>query len=229
MFLQMALFHSFLWLSNIPLWDFPGGTVVKSPSAKAGDVGDSSSFPGSLGQEDSPGGGNGSALQYSCLENRMDRGAWQATVHRVAKSRPRVVTALQCCVSFCCTTKWIGHMYTSIPSSLSRLPPPRHPAPPAPCYILGHHRALSITVSWELCMLNSNGTFSVFLAHPAVCCAVGYVEDLLRVSEGLAYRTPGCSEAPRAVYTSSLIPGSWPGVLFDITFLNFLKQTLHEP
>ena len=35
----------------------------------------------SLGQEDSPGGGNGNLLQYSCLENSMDREAWQATVH----------------------------------------------------------------------------------------------------------------------------------------------------
>ena len=41
----------------------------------------------SLGQEHSPGEGNGSPLQYSCLENPMDRGAWQATVHGVAKSR----------------------------------------------------------------------------------------------------------------------------------------------
>ena len=41
----------------------------------------------SLGQEDRlPGEGNGNLLQYSCLENPMDRGAWQATVHRVAKS-----------------------------------------------------------------------------------------------------------------------------------------------
>ena len=79
--------------------------MVKSPSAKAGEVGDSSSFPRSLGQEDSPGGGNGNAFQYSFLENCMDRGAWQATVHRVTKSHTRVVTALQCCVSFCCITK----------------------------------------------------------------------------------------------------------------------------
>ena len=39
----------------------------------------------SLGQEDSPGEGNGNPLQYSCLENPTDRGAWQATVHGVAK------------------------------------------------------------------------------------------------------------------------------------------------
>ena len=44
----------------------------------------------SLGQEDSPGEGNGNPLQYSCLENPMDRGAWQATVHRVTKSRTRL-------------------------------------------------------------------------------------------------------------------------------------------
>ena len=55
--------------------DFPGGSVGKNLPARAGDV---SSIPG-LGR--SLGGGNGNALQYSCLGNPMDRGAWQATVH----------------------------------------------------------------------------------------------------------------------------------------------------
>ena len=59
---------------------FPGGSVVKHPPANAGDTG---SIPG-LGR--SPGAGNGSPLQYSCLENSMDRGAWQATVHGITKS-----------------------------------------------------------------------------------------------------------------------------------------------
>ena len=58
---------------------FPGGSVVKNPPANAGDVG---SFPGS-GR--SPGERNGSPLQYSCLGNSIDRGAWQAAVHGVAK------------------------------------------------------------------------------------------------------------------------------------------------
>ena len=53
----------------------PGGSVVKNPAAKAGDVG---SIPG-LGR--SSGEGNGNPLQYSCLENPMDRGAWQAEAH----------------------------------------------------------------------------------------------------------------------------------------------------
>ena len=44
----------------------------------------------SLGREDSPGEGNGHPLQYSCLENSMERGAWQATVHEVAKSWTRL-------------------------------------------------------------------------------------------------------------------------------------------
>ena len=44
----------------------------------------------SLGKEDSPGGGNGYPLWYSCLENSMNRGAWQATTHRVAKSWTRL-------------------------------------------------------------------------------------------------------------------------------------------
>ena len=57
--------------------------MVKNPPADAGDLGDSSPIPG-WGR--SPGGGNGNLLQYSCLENLMDTGAWQATVHGVAES-----------------------------------------------------------------------------------------------------------------------------------------------
>ena len=63
---------------------FPGGSVVKNLPANAGETGDVLLC---LGQEDSLGGGNGNPLQYSCLENPMDRGAWQATVHRVTKSQ----------------------------------------------------------------------------------------------------------------------------------------------
>ena len=58
--------------------------VVKNPPAHSGDITDPGLIPG-LGR--SPGGGHGNPLQYSCLENPMDRGAWRATVHRVAKSR----------------------------------------------------------------------------------------------------------------------------------------------
>ena len=58
--------------------------MVKNPPASAGDVRDTGSIPGS-GR--SPGGGRSNPLQYSCLENSTDRGAWRATVHRVAKSR----------------------------------------------------------------------------------------------------------------------------------------------
>ena len=66
---------------------FPSGSVVKAPLASAGDAGDKGLIPG-LGS--SPGGGNGSPLQYSCLENSMDRGAWWATVHGVTKNRTRL-------------------------------------------------------------------------------------------------------------------------------------------
>ena len=57
--------------------------VVKNRPASAGDTRDASSVPGS-GR--SPGVGNGNPLQYSCLENSMDRGSWKATVHGVAKN-----------------------------------------------------------------------------------------------------------------------------------------------
>ena len=69
---------------------FPGGSMVEKPPANAGDAGDVSLIPGS-GR--SPGGGNGNPLQYSCLGNPMDRGAWWATVHGVTKSQTRLSTA----------------------------------------------------------------------------------------------------------------------------------------
>ena len=58
--------------------------VVKNLPANAGDIRDASSIPG-LGR--TPGEENGNPLQYSCLENSMDRGAWQATIHGVTRSQ----------------------------------------------------------------------------------------------------------------------------------------------
>ena len=63
---------------------FPGGSVVKNLLANAGDV---DSIPD---LRRSPGEGNGNPLQYSCLRNPMDRGAWWAVVHGVAKSRTQL-------------------------------------------------------------------------------------------------------------------------------------------
>ena len=65
-------------------WGFPGSSDGKVSAYNAGDLG---SIPGS-GR--SPGEGNGNPLQYSCLENPMDQGAWWATIHGVAKSRTRL-------------------------------------------------------------------------------------------------------------------------------------------
>ena len=74
----------------LPWAGLPGGTNgKKNLPANAGDMREVGSIPG-LGR--SPGGGHGSPLQYSCLENPMERGAWQATVHRVAESDMPEVT-----------------------------------------------------------------------------------------------------------------------------------------
>ena len=66
---------------------FPGGAVVKNLPANAGDTKDMGLIPGS-GR--SPGVGNGNPLQYPCLENSQDRGAWWAILHGVAKSWTRL-------------------------------------------------------------------------------------------------------------------------------------------
>ena len=75
--------------------------MVKNPLASAGDIRDAGSIS-RLGR--SPGGGHGNPLQYSCLENPMDRGAWPATVHRVTKSRTplkQLSTHMQTLLRFC--------------------------------------------------------------------------------------------------------------------------------
>ena len=80
-FLNLFIFNwRIIALQQSADWGFPSGSGVKSLLVNAGSVG---SIPGS-GR--SPGGGHGNSLQDSCLENPTDRGAWRATVHRVAKS-----------------------------------------------------------------------------------------------------------------------------------------------
>ena len=78
-FVNKAMSLLFITMSRF-LMGFPGGSEVKAPASNAEDR---SSIPGS-GRY--PGGGHGNPLQDSCLENAMDRRAWWAAVHRVAKS-----------------------------------------------------------------------------------------------------------------------------------------------
>ena len=72
------------WTSISHHVGFPGGSVVKNPTANSGEVGSVSG----LGR--SPGGGNHNPLKYSCQGNPMDRGGWWATVHAIAKSQIRL-------------------------------------------------------------------------------------------------------------------------------------------
>ena len=69
--------------NRMPVWASRVALVGKNPPANAGDIRDLGSIPG-LGK--SSGGGRGNPLQYSCLENPMDGGAWWGAVHGVAKS-----------------------------------------------------------------------------------------------------------------------------------------------
>ena len=80
--LPFSILH---WASQVVL-------VVKNPPASAGDIRNMGLIPGS---RRSFGGRRGNPLQYSCLENPVDRGAWLATVHRVAQSQTQLSTARQ--------------------------------------------------------------------------------------------------------------------------------------
>ena len=84
---------------------FPGGSVVKNPPAGAGDAG---LTPG-LGR--SPGEGNGNPLQDSCLENPMNRGAWQAGGHGITKesdTTQRLNNNTVICMYTCVHTCYLG-------------------------------------------------------------------------------------------------------------------------
>ena len=86
-FADSISFGSNLSVHSFNFMGFPGGSVGKESACNAGDARDSDSIPG-WGR--SPGGGHGNPLQYYCLENPMDRGAWQVTVHGIAKSQTRL-------------------------------------------------------------------------------------------------------------------------------------------
>ena len=80
----MYLYYIHIYENNGP---FPVAQLVENPLPNAGDAGDVNFISG-WGR--SPGERNGNPLQYSCLENSMDRGAWQTTVHGVANSQTRL-------------------------------------------------------------------------------------------------------------------------------------------
>ena len=82
------------WDSYMQNMGIPGGATGKESSCNAGAAGDPGSIPGS-GR--SPGGGHGNPLQYSCLEQPKDRGAWLATAHQVPLS-----------IAFCRQESWSG-------------------------------------------------------------------------------------------------------------------------
>ena len=87
---HVSVLYSFLLLTSSPLCQdrgFPGGTSGKEPACQCRRLRDTGSIPGF---ERSPGGGHGTPLQCSCLENPMDRGAWRAAVYRVTQSRTRL-------------------------------------------------------------------------------------------------------------------------------------------
>ena len=97
---NLFIHRSLIFLISTWRWTFQVVLVVKSPSANAEDGRDVSSVPG-LGK--APGGRHNDPLQYSCLENPMDRGPWWATVHRVAESRTQLkrLSTLHEGISFC--------------------------------------------------------------------------------------------------------------------------------
>ena len=90
---------------------FSVGTVVKNTPANAGGERNLGLIPGS-GR--APGGGNDNPLQYSCLENSIDKGAWQPIVHRVAKSQTQLRMHASCII-----VQKIIHLNSLFPKGVS--------------------------------------------------------------------------------------------------------------
>ena len=90
------------------LWGFPGGSVVKKMPTNAGRTSDLDLIPG---LERSPGEENDNPLRYSCLDNPMDRGAWQATVHGAEKSWTQLSAHAR---ASCSWVNCLSHMISSL-------------------------------------------------------------------------------------------------------------------
>ena len=109
-------------ISKTAKMGFPCNLVGKESACSAGDTGDAGSV---LESGQFPGEGNGNLLQYSCLRNPMDRGAWQATVHGVTKSQTQLKwlsTSIYICLSFETQVIWDTkrHDLFSLPAKLGK-------------------------------------------------------------------------------------------------------------
>ena len=91
-----------MYMGSLYIWEdidmYVSYMVLQLVKDSPSNAGDASSIPG---LESSPGVGNGNPLQYSCLENSMDKGAWQAIAHGVPKSQTQPSMSMHMCVCVC--------------------------------------------------------------------------------------------------------------------------------
>ena len=140
--------------------------MLKNLPANAGDIRDKGSVPGS-GR--CPGGGNGNPLQYSCLENPRDRGAWQATVYGVAKNWTRLNDLEACNITWRCSP---------IPSREASVVPALRPCQPSflpilfYCLLLlsSHHRPTTLQPWGGFFLLVKTFIFRISPLDSVCCC-----------------------------------------------------------
>ena len=140
---------------------FPVGTSVKNPPANAGDIRDMGSIPG---LERSPEGGHSNPLQCSCLENPIDRGAWQAAVHRVAKSQTllkQLSTYTRTCLVYDANKRYLIDVQILAPLPGSSLDFPQ---------CLGPQRSLSLCSSALPCSRDQRFPSFISSLFSAVSC-----------------------------------------------------------
>ena len=146
-----AIYPHILWFKG-----FPGGTSDKEPAGQCRRNKRHRLDPG-LGRF--PGGGHGNPLHYSCLENPIDRGAWWATVHRVAKSRTRLKQLSTCTCSLNnaspLETWWLDKRKLCLPCNTAAAPQPPPPSLPSPSalWTLGMTPVMPLPSScWPICI-----------------------------------------------------------------------------
>ena len=142
-------------------WGFPDGTVAKNPPTSAADARDSGSIPGA-GKP--PGAGNSNPLQCSCLENPIDRGAWQAAVHRVAKSQTllkQLSTYTRTCLVYDANKRYLIDVQILAPLPGSSLDFPQ---------CLGPQRSLSLCSSALPCSRDQRFPSFISSLFSAVSC-----------------------------------------------------------
>ena len=231
---SMFFLHAF-WVTPSASEDFPRGSDSKESACNAGDQG---SIPG-LGR--SPGGGHGNPLQYSCLENPMDRGAWWATVHRVTRSQTQLKQRSNSKCLWTASTVLMPPLYAAGAQPKGKLGSHctwhLYPSSPIMPILVGLlvHEAHEVTCSFDKILSFCTGLQGLqwrpgSLGPPTPLCTAGR-PHLAATAPMILKREPGSATQGQVLSWSRLVQEGGhpsPAVHCDLRPRNFRKHTLFK-